>query len=46
MKEQPWVRNITEADMPNEDMKLIAGLCGVDVAMNLIKILAFPPDIS
>ncbi len=36
MKKEPWIENITEEDMPNEDLKLVAGLCGVDVAMNLI----------
>ncbi len=36
MNKYPWIKNITEEDMPNEDMKIIAGLCGVDVAMELI----------
>lgn len=33
----PWADKLTEKDMPNEEMKIIASLCGVKTAVKLMK---------
>lgn len=34
---QEWIEQLTPEDMPNRDMKMVAELCGVPVAINLIE---------
>ena len=31
-----WIKDLTPDDMPNNDLALVANLCGVDVAIKLI----------
>ena len=40
MNDKPWLNEITEDEMPNEELKLIASLCGVETAIELMKNLA------
>ncbi|HSA07643.1 MAG TPA: Mor transcription activator family protein [Candidatus Gastranaerophilales bacterium] len=37
MNEKPWLDDITEDEMPNEELKIIASLCGVETAISLMK---------
>jgi len=37
MEKYPWLDDITEDEMPNEELKLIASLCGVETAISLMK---------
>jgi len=37
MDKKPWLDEITEDEMPNEELKLIASLCGVKTAIELMK---------
>lgn len=37
MDNKPWLDNLTEEDMPNEELKVIASLCGVETAIALMK---------
>lgn len=37
MDKQPWLNEITEDEMPNEELKIIASLCGVQTAVDLMK---------
>jgi Mor family transcriptional regulator len=39
MYDKPWLDELTEEDMPNEELKLIASLCGVKTAIALMKYL-------
>jgi Mor family transcriptional regulator len=32
-----WLQNITVDDMPNADMRMVAELCGVEVAIELMR---------
>lgn len=36
MNDKKWVEKLTFEDLPNSDMKLIADLCGLDVATRLM----------
>jgi len=37
MDKMPWLDEITEDEMPNEELKTIAALCGVKTAIDLMK---------
>ncbi|MEI8389919.1 MAG: Mor transcription activator family protein [bacterium] len=37
MKEKPWLDEIKEDEMPNEELKTVASLCGVKTAIDLMK---------
>lgn len=37
MDKRPWLDEITEDEMPNEELKIIASLCGVQTAIDLMK---------
>lgn len=37
MDKKPWLDEITADEMPNEELKLIASLCGVKTAISLMK---------
>lgn len=37
MDKKPWLDEITEDEMPNEELKIIASLCGVQTAIDLMK---------
>ena len=39
MYDKPWLDKLTENDMPNEELKIIASLCGVKTAIALMKYL-------
>lgn len=38
-----YIKNFTIDDMPNEDLKLVAELCGVNIAVELMKNLSGMP---
>lgn len=40
MKNKPWLSKISENEMPNEDLRLVASLCGVHIAVALMEQLA------
>ena len=40
MEFQPWMKNITADDMPNDDLKFIAENAGIKSALILILLLA------
>lgn len=33
---QPWAKEITKEDLPNEDLRIIADLIGIDVAIKMM----------
>lgn len=37
MNNKPWLDEITADEMPNEELKIIASLCGVQTAIDLMK---------
>lgn len=37
MQDKPWLDEVTEDEMPNEELKIIASLCGVQTAIDLMK---------
>ena len=37
MDKKPWLDEITIDEMPNEELKIIASLCGVNTAIELMK---------
>lgn len=37
MDKKPWLDDLTEDEMPNEELKLIASLCGIKTAVDLMK---------
>lgn len=37
MDKKPWLDEITVEEMPNEELKTIASLCGVKTAIDLMK---------
>jgi len=45
-----WLKNLTIADMPNDDMKLVAEQCGMEVAIILLEklngIIIYIPKIA
>lgn len=40
MQDKPWLDEVTEDEMPNEELKIIASLCGVQTAIELMKHLS------
>jgi Mor family transcriptional regulator len=37
LKKRDWLGNLTPEDMPNRDLKIVAELCGTEVATKLLK---------
>ena len=43
MEIKPWMKNLKAEDMPNEDLQNLAALGGVEIAVELLKLM---PGIS
>jgi len=39
MQDKPWIQNLTADNLPNEDLKLIAELIDLDVAIKMMDLL-------